>query len=265
VRSREIGGFVFSEAVYRARSRTLGHVHDLAGVAVVLEGGFEKRMHRSDYQCVPGTLTLEPPGVTHAELYGGKDVRALLIEILPSRLAAITAFVPALPLTVSPAHPFAARLAARAALELRTPDFTSPLILEGLALELVGAATRSGVGDPLDTTPLWLRLVLERLRDDFRSDVQLDSLAAAAGVHPTHLTRAFRAYQGCTVGEFVRRRRIEWAAVQLASTTVPIATLALSAGFYDQSHFTRVFTERMGVSPGRYRALNQPRRRGKSP
>jgi len=256
VRSRETAGFVFSEATYPARARAPRHTHELAGLAVVLEGGYQKRMHRADHDCRPGTLTLEPPGICHAESYGDTDVRVLLIEILPWRLRMITDRVPSLPVTVCTTDPSARPLGERASLELRTPDPASLLVLEGLALELLATAARPTGGDRPGRfiMPPWLRLVTERLQDDFRGSLSVSELAATAGVHPTHLARAFRAWKGCSVGEFVRRLRIEWAAAQLTATTVPLSSLAQEAGFCDQSHFTRVFTKKLGVSPARYRA-----------
>jgi AraC family transcriptional regulator len=259
LRWRETAGFVFSEATYPARARAPRHVHELAGLAVVLEGGYQKRMQGSDHTCRPGSLTLEPPGVSHAESYGDRDVRVLLIEISPERLATITDRMPSFSLLVCTSHPSARYLGERAAVELVAPDGASSLALEGLALELIAAAARPARPDGHESSsaPAWLRLITARLRDEFRSDHTLGALAGDAGVHPTHLARVFRAREGCSVGEFVRRRRIEWAAAQLATTTVPLSSLAQSAGFYDQSHFTRIFTKRMGVSPARYRALTR--------
>jgi len=81
-------------------------------------------------------------------------------------------------------------------------------------------------------------------------------------VHPAHLARVFRAREGCSIGEFARRCRIEWAASQLATTSASLSTLAHAAGFCDQSHFTRVFARQLGMSPGRYRTMGANRRPG---
>jgi AraC family transcriptional regulator len=83
--------------------------------------------------------------------------------------------------------------------------------------------------------------------------VTLAELVHAAGVHRAQLARAFQARHGVSVGTYVRRERIYWAARTLRSTGTPIAEIALQAGFADQSHFTRTFVKHMGVSPGLYR------------
>jgi AraC family transcriptional regulator len=252
-RSREVAGFVFAEARYAAQARVARHSHELAGLAIVLEGGYGKRIQRTDYDCRPGTLTLEPPGVSHAESYGRVDVRAVLVEIQPWRLEMLAGHTPVLRAPVCLRDSAASAIGRRARHELRAPDAASALVLEGLALELVAAVDRAA--ERGDVAPVWLRRVTERLREEFQSDIGLGDLAAQVGVHPAHLARVFRAREGCSVGEFVRRHRVEWAAGQLAATDASLSALAQAAGFFDQSHFTRVFTRQMGTSPARYRVL----------
>jgi AraC family transcriptional regulator len=262
VRSREVAGFVVTEAAYRASARVPRHSHELAGLAVVMDGGYVKRIQQADHDCRPGTLTLEPAGVSHAESYGRADVRALLIEILPWRLPAIADHESGLAVPLCTTHSAVRALGRRACRELWAPDLASPLVLESIALELIAVASRSVWRHRVP--PSWLRQVTERLRDDFRSDIGLRALAAGAGVHPAHLARAFREYEGCTVGEYVRRRRIEWAAEQLERTTEPLVSIAHAAGFYDQSHFSRVFVREIGDTPARYRAHARTRAGEKS-
>ena len=55
-------------------------------------------------------------------------------------------------------------------------------------------------------------------------------------------------------GAYIRRLRIVWAAHQLATSDVPIASIAALAGFADQSHFTRSFRICNGVTPAVFRA-----------
>jgi AraC family transcriptional regulator len=99
---------------------------------------------------------------------------------------------------------------------------------------------------------------MRRLRDsierDFRSPWSLTALAREAGVHPVHLARTFRRIQGCTLGDYVRHLRLEWARRQLSGTDRPIAEVALSCGFADQSHFTRAFRAGYDMTPAAFRA-----------
>ncbi|MBC7808038.1 MAG: helix-turn-helix transcriptional regulator [Akkermansiaceae bacterium] len=85
----------------------------------------------------------------------------------------------------------------------------------------------------------------------------LTQLAEMAGVHPSHLLRAFRQQYHLTPGEFVRRLRIEEACRRLRSgQSTPLSVLALDLGFSDQSHFIRIFRSIVGVTPGAYRKMH---------
>jgi AraC family transcriptional regulator len=145
-------------------------------------------------------------------------------------------------------------LSLRIARELAAPDRFTPLVLEGLALELTAAAGRQEAGR---RPPKWLERSREELRERFLEPPGTEELAAAAGVPGAHLARAFRAQYGESPGEFARRLRLEWAADRLVRTDVGLACLAVQAGFADQSHFTRAFKRRYGLAPGRYRAAHR--------
>jgi AraC family transcriptional regulator len=72
-------------------------------------------------------------------------------------------------------------------------------------------------------------------------------------VHPVHLAQTFHKTYRCTVGDYVRKLRIEYACRELATSTKPIVDIALAAGFCDQSHFTRTFKRAIGAAPFQYR------------
>jgi AraC-like DNA-binding protein len=61
---------------------------------------------------------------------------------------------------------------------------------------------------------------------------------------------------GCTVGEYLRRLRFEFACQQILSTETPLCDVANDAGFADQSHFNRIFRIKMGITPYMYRKLH---------
>jgi AraC family transcriptional regulator len=81
----------------------------------------------------------------------------------------------------------------------------------------------------------------------------LAHVAAQVGVHPVHLATTFRRKYGVTVGEFVRRLRIEHACAELLKKDLPLTAIALQAGFADQSHFSKVFKSYVGTTPAKYR------------
>jgi AraC-like DNA-binding protein len=90
------------------------------------------------------------------------------------------------------------------------------------------------------------------------------ALAKTVGVSPFYLERLFVRDLGVPLGEYSLSRRVKLAAAHIGAGE-GLAEAALAAGFYDQSHLTRHFHRRMGVSPGRYRQETpQPGRAGVS-
>ena len=81
--------------------------------------------------------------------------------------------------------------------------------------------------------------------------MRLADLARELAVHPAHLARAFRGQFGTSVGGYVRRLRLDWAAAELERSDTALAAIALAAGFADQSHFTRIFRRLHRVHPER--------------
>jgi AraC family transcriptional regulator len=145
--------------------------------------------------------------------------------------------------------------------EFRCTDDVSALAVEGLTLELLaeGARRRTPGGSH---PPRWLQHVRDLLHEAFRQRLTLDGIAGSVGVHPAHLARVFRQLQGCTVGEYVRSLRIEYACHCLRTSDTALATLALAAGFSDQSHFSRVFKRQTGMSPAVFRECVASRKSG---
>jgi AraC-like DNA-binding protein len=92
------------------------------------------------------------------------------------------------------------------------------------------------------------------LRDRFAEPLTLDEIAGAVGVHPMHLTRVFRRHFRCTIGDMVRRLRIDFACRQLSSTDDALVEIALAAGFSDQSQFCRTFRRLTGMTPTGFRS-----------
>ena len=92
--------------------------------------------------------------------------------------------------------------------------------------------------------------------DPVRRDLlqpDLAEIAGAAGVHRVHLSREFRRYFSTTVGEFLRRKRIEHACQLVSTTEMPLAEIAMTCGFSDQSHLARHFRHMLGTTPREFR------------
>ncbi|HSW24030.1 MAG TPA: GyrI-like domain-containing protein [Burkholderiaceae bacterium] len=92
---------------------------------------------------------------------------------------------------------------------------------------------------------------------DRRLDQPLDlaQLAAVAHFSPYHFHRLFAAWMGETLGDYLRRRRVELAAGRLAGQPrLSVLQVALSVGFSSGEAFSRAFKARFGCSPSAWRS-----------
>ncbi|WP_103956572.1 GlxA family transcriptional regulator [Nonomuraea solani] len=103
-----------------------------------------------------------------------------------------------------------------------------------------------------------VRRTIEHIGAHLRDDLSTAVLAAAAGVSERHLTRLFLKHLGQTPGRYVRQARTEAAAHLLASTSLPMAAVAVRCGFGTAETLRQAFLDRYGIPPSRYRLTQVP-------
>jgi AraC family transcriptional regulator len=96
------------------------------------------------------------------------------------------------------------------------------------------------------------------IQEHLDEELPLDRLARLAHFSPFHFHRIFTGLVGEGVGEYVRRLRLEAAAVALKTTDRPVTRVALDAGYGTHEAFTRAFRQQFGVSPSQFRAGRHP-------
>ena len=97
--------------------------------------------------------------------------------------------------------------------------------------------------------------VIEAIDQRIDQPLDLASLAAVAHFSPYHFHRVFAAWMGETLGDYLRRRRVEQAASRLAAQPrLAVLQAALSVGFGSGEAFARAFKARFGCSPSAWRA-----------
>jgi AraC-like DNA-binding protein len=88
----------------------------------------------------------------------------------------------------------------------------------------------------------------------FSENLKTPDLAKEAGLSPSQFDRQFRRVFRTTPREYLLRVRIHAACRLLAeSHELSISIIATDVGFYDHSHFSRIFRRIMGITPGEYR------------
>lgn len=121
---------------------------------------------------------------------------------------------------------------------------------QDLARSGTGSTSRRQTAEALEST----RALMDQR---FAEDLDLATLAGAAGLSPYHFSRLFREFTGLSPHQYLIRKRLEWAEVLLRETDLRVTDVALSVGFEDATHFSRAFRRHSGKSPGQFRGRRQ--------
>lgn len=101
--------------------------------------------------------------------------------------------------------------------------------------------------------PWQLRRVLAYIETHLLVSLSVSALAEAVCLSKAHFSRTFTLRVGKTPMQFVMHRRLERVCGELSGTREPISQIALSCGFCDQAHLSRVFRRVFGITPGAWR------------
>ena len=98
-----------------------------------------------------------------------------------------------------------------------------------------------------------LKDVLQLVKERFSGSFSVAEAAAVAGYSPSHFMRMFRQATGRSFVEYLTNYRLDVAVHFLRETDDSITKIASECGFENESYFIRRFSQKYGVSPGRFR------------
>jgi AraC family transcriptional regulator len=255
-KKHSMNGFMLSESVYPPGLKQPRHTHSEASFSFVLAGSYIENYGRQAAVRQSSTIVFHPPQESHAVDFQS-GTRILSVQFDSERFAYIRSRSAVLDASASSQTEAVARLGNKIYREFRQTDAASALAIEGLVYEILAEAARSRVSTFEKKSPRWLEQVREFLHANFAESIAIETVAEIADVHPVHLARVFRRKYNCTIGEYVRRLRVEFACRRISASNDSLIEIALTAGFTDQSHFARTFKNHLGVTPGEYRKISR--------
>lgn len=97
-------------------------------------------------------------------------------------------------------------------------------------------------------------MITNYMKENYRSDLSLDSLAEVFGYSPAYLSKMLKKYAGINYKAYLQSIRLEYAYQELVNTERTISSIAMDHGFASSKAFTRAFQAKYGMSPSEYRA-----------
>jgi AraC family transcriptional regulator len=242
---------LFSHRSYAAHSDIAPHMHSSPSLTLVLGGAYEERIAGRSAPQGEGSALICPEGMSHAQRFGARGARKIIVTPGPVLLDYLKT---ATPFAAAPSARSATigRLARQIGMERSLADAFSDAAMEGALWQVAALLGRSIAGASTSASSIARRArrLIEAAGDE---PIPLAILCRETNCHPATLTRAFRRDYGCTPGEYQRRLRVERAGRLLRDTVMPLAEVAATCGFCDQSHLARSFRQVLGCTPSDYR------------
>jgi two-component system response regulator YesN len=88
-------------------------------------------------------------------------------------------------------------------------------------------------------------------------DISLEIVAQKYFFNSSYFSKLFKSYTGLGFSEYLLMVRIQSAKKILKATEYSMADVACRVGFKDPTYFNRVFKKEVGISPLKYRQMNE--------
>jgi AraC family transcriptional regulator len=247
--------FAFAEVEDLDQTEVPLHTHENAHFLFVIRGRYEALLKDKKQLCSSSATLYYPAGTTHCDhFYTAGERRFLTVSIYSETNKKLLEEINVIDYSVVFNSMEISWLGRRICRELQSPDSLSPIVLDGMANELLVYSAR-GL-DQSEKAPAWLKSAHELIKDCCTGSITVAEIARTVGVHPLHLARTFRRFFGCSPGEYLRKCRIELASDLLLNSKAALAEIALLSGFADQSQFTRSFKQSTGITPAKFREIH---------
>ena len=243
-------GITASLNSYGPRMYLADHTHENAFIAFVLSGGYNESCGYRRHECICGAAILHPAGETHRNLFSSRGGLVFSLEFGSSWVDRLDQ----VPTRTIGREGRIFELGLQLYLRLSRGGWLGAVDLEEFALAITGELAHVHALQAEEASSRWMKRTVEFLHGRACETMTLAGIAESAGVHPVHLARQFRKVHGCTVGDYIRRLRVQRAAVLLLETEEPISHIAQGCGFADQSHLTRLLKSALGATPRELRS-----------
>ena len=252
LKKTEASGLRLMETECRPNVRWTKHSHASACLSVTLQGRMSETYSKRTLHYKPLNFAFNLPDEEHSARVYEAGARFLIIELDNDWLTRVRKSSPlfhnSAVMQIGTLLPLAMSLRQ----ELHQAGKVSPYGIEELVLEIIAETSRDGAYAE-HYRPRWLERAKELIHANYDEPLSLSGVAGSVGVHPVHLARVFRQFERCTVGEYIRKLRIEAASRELSSLSMSLSEIAAATGFFDQGHFCRIFKQHTSMTPAQYR------------
>lgn len=244
-------GLAVVETEYKNKVYEGWHSHNNAHITLFLNGGTTEKRKNFSETVGPGSLLFYHSNELHLNqntLFPSRNINIEIEENFLKELeineAVIEKSVQNVALTKF--------LILKIFKETQTADSFSNDTIRILFSQLSQANNYS---ERYEKSPFWVKSLHELLNDCWNQNPNLQDLAQVLNLNPITISKHFPKYFGCTLGEYMRRIKINNSLPLIQSRENNLTEIALECGFSDQSHFIRTFKTQTGFLPKQFQKL----------
>lgn len=228
------------------------HYHENAYFTFILAGNVIEGNKKEVYHCPAGSLLFHNWHDPHYNIKPKGFTRGFHIELQKRWFDNLELKQDKLEGSFAIQNPDVKFLLYRIFKESKICDELTAMTVEMLLLQTLNKMQVNNAGMSRQI-PAWVGKLKMLLADDPARKHTLSELSGLLQLHPVHLSRDFSRYFNCTMGEYIRKLRIEKSFALLADGGLSLTDIAYACGFADQSHFLRCFKQFGGSNPSAYR------------
>lgn len=243
-------GIAVVETEYQKKVYEGWHSHDNAHITLFLKGGTTEKRKNFSETVGPGSLLFYHSEELHLNqntLFPSKNINIEIEENLLKELQLSEATIEK---------------------SIQNTTLTKFIILkifkESLVADTFSGDTITMLFSQLSNTshlerfeksPFWVKSLNELLNDCWNENPNLQDLSQILNLNPITISKHFPKYFGCTLGEYMRRIKINRSLSLIQSKNTNLTEISFQCGFSDQSHFIRTFKNQTGFLPKQFQKL----------
>jgi AraC family transcriptional regulator len=244
-------GLIVCEPKYISKVYEGWHFHENDHLSFILEGGNREQRKNKELQVKPGEVLFYEGGEVHQNLNTQLPSRNINIEFEKNIYSKYC---------TSKEH-FFQRNDNKADIkfgmlkmyqETKNSDVSSILAVHSIFLSLFKDQENKKM---YRKPPVWVNATREFLNDNWSANLSLSEIAKLVDIHPVTLSKSFPKFFSTNMGEYVRKIRIEKSLSLLKQSNSSLSEIAYQCGFFDQSHFIRLFKKYTGFLPNQFKKL----------
>jgi len=137
--------------------------------------------------------------------------------------------------------------------DAQNKDGLNSIYMQSIFIQLCLEIAKSFFVGLSEQNSIYTKKAIQYISGELSSGIKSTEIAKRLNVSASYLHRLFKRDTGLTVGEFINKKRIEFAKVRLLHSKEPIQFISDTAGFTSRQNFHKVFYELTKTTPAAYR------------